>query len=67
MEGESLFNDGMAVVAFGFLAALSMGTAEWRFKPILVQFFTVVNLGFGLRNLYNYRRFGWFWSDWSCD
>ncbi|MBD0262857.1 MAG: cation:proton antiporter, partial [Tolypothrix sp. Co-bin9] len=45
MEGESLFNDGMAVVAFGFLIALSLGTTEWGFQPILVQFFTVVGIG----------------------
>ena len=30
MEGESLFNDGMAVVAFGFLVALPLGTAKTR-------------------------------------
>lgn len=45
MEGESLFNDGMAVVAFGFLVALSFGTVELEFQPILLQLFTVVGLG----------------------
>ncbi|QFS46223.1 H+ antiporter, CPA1 family [Nostoc sphaeroides CCNUC1] len=37
MEGESLFNDGMAVVAFGFLVALSLGTVELEFQPILLH------------------------------
>lgn len=45
MEGESLFNDGMAVVSFGFLVALTLGTVEWGLQPILVQFFTVVGIG----------------------
>ena len=45
VEGESLFNDGMAVVAFGFLVALSAGTAKLELKPILVQFFIVVGIG----------------------
>ncbi len=45
MEGESLFNDGMAVVAFGFLVALSLGTVELEFQPILLQLFTVVGIG----------------------
>ncbi|WGV23910.1 cation:proton antiporter [Halotia branconii] len=45
MEGESLFNDGMAVVAFGFLVALPFGTMELGFQPILVEFFTVVGIG----------------------
>lgn len=31
MEGESLFNDGMAVVAFGFLVALSLGSLSIGF------------------------------------
>jgi monovalent cation:H+ antiporter, CPA1 family len=45
VEGESLFNDGMAVVAFGFLSALFVGTTELGFKPIFVQFFSVVSIG----------------------
>ncbi|WP_414752112.1 cation:proton antiporter [Anabaena sp. CCY 9910] len=45
MEGESLFNDGMAVVAFGFLVALPLGSAELGVQPILLQFFQVVGIG----------------------
>ncbi|MEH2268534.1 MAG: sodium:proton antiporter [Nostoc sp.] len=48
MEGESLFNDGMAVVAFGFLVALSLGTVELEFQPILLQLFTVIGIGIGV-------------------
>ena len=51
MEGESLFNDGMAVVAFGFLVALSLGTAQLEVQPILVQFFTVVGIGVAVGGL----------------
>ncbi len=51
MEGESLFNDGMAVVAFGFLVALSLGTVELEFQPILVQLFTVIGIGVGVGGL----------------
>jgi len=45
MEGESLFNDGMAVVAFGFLVALPFGNAELGFQPILLQLIQVVGIG----------------------
>lgn len=45
MEGESLFNDGMAVVAFGFLVALQQGTAQLTLQPILVEFLSVVGIG----------------------
>ncbi|BAZ17183.1 Na+/H+-exchanging protein [Calothrix sp. NIES-4071] len=45
MEGESLFNDGMAVVAFGFLVALQQETAQLGLQPIIVQFFSVVGIG----------------------
>ncbi|BAY26207.1 Na+/H+-exchanging protein [Calothrix sp. NIES-2100] len=45
MEGESLFNDGMAVVAFGFLVALPLGNARLQLQPILLQLFTVVGIG----------------------
>ena len=48
MEGESLFNDGVAVVAFGFLMAFSLGTSELALQPILLQFFQVVGIGIGV-------------------
>ncbi|MBW4556612.1 MAG: sodium:proton antiporter [Trichormus sp. ATA11-4-KO1] len=51
MEGESLFNDGMAVVAFGFLVALSLGSAQLAFQPVVVQLFTVVGLGVAVGGL----------------
>ncbi|OWY67914.1 Na+/H+ antiporter [cyanobacterium TDX16] len=51
MEGESLFNDGMAVVAFGFLVALSFGNTQLGVAPIVVQFFTVVGVGVAVGGL----------------
>ncbi|HBB33174.1 MAG TPA: sodium:proton antiporter [Cyanobacteria bacterium UBA8803] len=48
MEGESLFNDGMAVVAFSFLVALSLKTTELTLQPVLAQFFAVVGIGIGI-------------------
>ncbi len=45
MEGESLFNDGMAVVAFGFLVGLPLGTAQLGFQPLIIQFVSVVGIG----------------------
>jgi len=54
MEGESLLNDGMAVVAFGFLITLALGTAEWGPKPILVQFITVIGVGISVGALFGF-------------
>jgi CPA1 family monovalent cation:H+ antiporter len=45
MEGESLFNDGMAVVAFGFITALSLGTVEPSLQSILLELIQVVGIG----------------------
>ncbi|MBW4657767.1 MAG: sodium:proton antiporter [Drouetiella hepatica Uher 2000/2452] len=45
MEGESLFNDGMAVVAFSLLVALPLGTANLGVQSVLTQLFTVVGIG----------------------
>jgi CPA1 family monovalent cation:H+ antiporter len=48
MEGESLFNDGMAVVAFSFLVAFSLGTTQLQVQPLVVQLFAVVGIGIGV-------------------
>lgn len=51
MEGESLFNDGMAVVAFSFLVALPLGTATLSAQSVLTQFFVVVGVGVAVGSL----------------
>lgn len=45
MEGESLFNDGMAVVAFSFLVGLPLGTKQLEVQPVLIELLTVVGIG----------------------
>jgi len=51
MEGESLFNDGMAVVAFSFLVGLPLGTVEFSLQAILANFLAVVGIGIGVGGL----------------
>jgi monovalent cation:H+ antiporter, CPA1 family len=51
MEGESLFNDGMAVVAFGFMVALSLGNAELGVQPILFELVMVIGIGVAVGGL----------------
>ncbi|BAZ39649.1 Na+/H+ antiporter [Calothrix sp. NIES-4101] len=51
MEGESLFNDGMAVVAFGLLVALPLGTTTINLQSALWEFFQVVGIGIGIGGL----------------
>ncbi|MDB9446651.1 cation:proton antiporter [Anabaena sp. CS-542/02] len=51
MEGESLFNDGMAVVAFGFLLALSLGNAQLGIQPIVLQLGVVIGIGVAVGGL----------------
>lgn len=51
MEGESLFNDGMAVVAFSFLVGLPLGITAFDPQSILASFFTVVGIGIGMGGL----------------
>lgn len=51
MEGESLFNDGMAVVAFGLLVARPLGNSQLGLQPILIQLFTVVGIGVAVGGL----------------
>lgn len=48
MEGESLFNDGMAIVAFSFLLSFALGTARFQAQSMLIQFFVVVGIGIGI-------------------
>lgn len=48
MEGESLFNDGVAVVAFLLLVGIPMGVEEFSLSNTFVQFFTFVGIGLGI-------------------
>jgi len=51
MEGESLFNDGMAVVAFSFLVALPLGTADLSLQTAVIEFVRVVGIGIVVASL----------------
>ncbi|UBF30588.1 sodium:proton antiporter (plasmid) [Kovacikia minuta CCNUW1] len=51
VEGESLFNDGMAVVAFGFLVALPLGTADLSIQSALLEFVRVIGVGIAVGSL----------------
>jgi monovalent cation:H+ antiporter, CPA1 family len=51
MEGESLFNDGMAVVALSFLVALPLGTADLSAKSAMIEFVRVVGVGIAVGSL----------------
>jgi CPA1 family monovalent cation:H+ antiporter len=47
MEGESLFNDGIAVVAFSFVVGFALGTDNLEIQELIARFFTVVGIGIG--------------------
>jgi len=51
MEGESLFNDGVAVVAFSLLVGLPMGTTEFSIPQTVLRFFMFVGIGVGVGSL----------------
>ncbi len=51
MEGESLFNDGASVVAFGLLSGLATETTEFHLSTILSNFLTVTGIGIGVGGL----------------
>ncbi|MBE9180856.1 Na+/H+ antiporter [Oculatella sp. LEGE 06141] len=54
LEGESLFNDGMAVVAFSFLVAIPLGRANLELPVIIGSFIAVVGIGIGVGGLIGY-------------
>ncbi len=51
MEGESLFNDGASVVAFGLLLGLATGTSKFQVSTTLAHFFAVTGIGIGVGGL----------------
>ena len=51
LEGESLFNDGVAVVAFTLLVGIPMGISEFALKDTVLEFFQVVGIGLGVGGL----------------
>ncbi len=48
MEGESLFNDGVAVVAFSLLVGIPLGVDQFSLTNTIVRFFTFVGIGVGI-------------------
>lgn len=51
MEGESLFNDGVAVVAFLLLVGIPLGTDEFSLSETVLRFFTFVGIGLGIGSI----------------
>jgi CPA1 family monovalent cation:H+ antiporter len=45
VEGESMFNDGTAVVAFSLMMGFALGTNQFDPQQLLVNFSTVVGVG----------------------
>jgi len=51
VEGESLFNDGVAVVAFLLLVGIPLGLNEFAIAPTLAHFVTFVGIGIAVGGL----------------
>ncbi|MCM1983432.1 cation:proton antiporter [Lyngbya confervoides] len=51
MEGESLFNDGMAVVAFGLLFTIAFGSGSVSVQGTVLELVTVVGIGVAVGGL----------------
>ncbi|MEW6493924.1 MAG: cation:proton antiporter [Cyanobacteriota bacterium] len=51
MEGESLFNDGVAVVAFSLLVGIPLGIEQFDLQISIVRFFVFVGVGLGVGGL----------------
>ncbi|MDY6936266.1 MAG: sodium:proton antiporter [Cyanobacteriota bacterium] len=48
MEGESLLNDGVAVVAFSLLVGLALGTEDFSVQATIARFGIFVGVGVGM-------------------
>lgn len=51
MEGESLFNDGVAVVAFSLLVGIPLGLEEFDLQVSILRFTIFVGVGLGVGGL----------------
>jgi CPA1 family monovalent cation:H+ antiporter len=51
MEGESLFNDGVAVVTFVLLVDIPLGVQSFSFPILIARFLAFVGIGVGIGSL----------------